>query len=91
MLISVKVSEDFLTESRSGDPGAQICPQNHAHLWKNLRNVAERARRPQQLRLFPSFLLFNSSHTLRLDFLLLEEAAQGGGRSIKRAQKCMAA
>lgn len=77
MLISVKVSEGSLTEPRLGDPGAQICPQNHAHLCKNLRNVAEHACRPQQLRLFPWLLLFNSSHTLRLDFLLLVEAAPG--------------
>lgn len=79
MLISVKVSEDSLTEPRLGDPSAQKCPQNHAHLCKNLRNVAEHACRPQQLRLFPWLLLFNSSHTLRLDFLLLVEAAPGGG------------
>lgn len=77
MLISVKVSEHSLTEPRPGDPGAKICPQNHAHLCKNLRNVAEHARRPQQLPLCPSFLLFNSSHALRLDFLLLVEAARG--------------
>lgn len=87
MLISIKVSEDSLTELQPGDPGAQICPQNHAHLCKNLRNVAEHAHRPQQLRLFPSFLLFNSSHTLRLDFLLLVEAAGGPFRQngLKRA------
>lgn len=75
MVFPVKVSEDSLTWPRPDDPCAEIHLQNHAHLCKNLRNVAEHAWRPQQLRLFPLFLLFNSSHALRLDFLLLVEVA----------------